>query len=178
MAIFFQPQCLKMIFLFFQSNEFKYNKPLFTQKAKQWTEKHAKQEVIMFNWFINAYFKFMSSDAIWWNRYGLMFDQVMACCLTAPSHYLNQCWLIISEAHWHSAEGNFRGKYWKYQLMKCFTIMHLKSHPGLPGANALRKKKYYILKMSTPTVHETTGRPLAQFDLILNWTTWELLWAT
>ena len=28
------------------------------------------------------------------------------------------------------------------------------------------------------TVHETTGRPLAQFDLILNWTTWELLWAT
>ena len=27
-------------------------------------------------------------------------------------------------------------------------------------------------------VHETTSRPLAQFDLILNWTTWELLWAT
>ena len=25
--------------------------------------------------------------------------QVMACCLTAPSHYLNQCWLIISEVH-------------------------------------------------------------------------------
>ena len=21
--------------------------------------------------------------------------QVMACCLTAPSHYLNQCWLIV-----------------------------------------------------------------------------------
>ena len=30
----------------------------------------------------------------------------------------------------------------------------------------------------TVSVHETTGRPLAQFDLILNWTTWELLWAT
>ena len=27
--------------------------------------------------------------------------QVMACCLTAPSHYLNQCWLIISEVQWH-----------------------------------------------------------------------------
>ena len=24
--------------------------------------------------------------------------QVMACCLTAPSHYLNLCWLIISKA--------------------------------------------------------------------------------
>ena len=23
--------------------------------------------------------------------------QVMACCLTAPSHYLNHCWLIISK---------------------------------------------------------------------------------
>ena len=36
------------------------------------------------------------SDAIW--RQGSMSTlvQVMACCLTAPSHYLPQCWLIIS----------------------------------------------------------------------------------
>ena len=27
--------------------------------------------------------------------------QVMACCLTAPSHYLNQCWLIISKVLWN-----------------------------------------------------------------------------
>ena len=32
----------------------------------------------------------------------------MACCLTAPSHYLNQCWLIIkSVVLWHSPESNF-----------------------------------------------------------------------
>ena len=31
----------------------------------------------------------------------------MACCLTAPSHYLNQCWLAISKVLWHSSEGNF-----------------------------------------------------------------------
>ena len=31
--------------------------------------------------------------------------QVMACCLRAPSHYLNQCWLIIGEAPWHSSQG-------------------------------------------------------------------------
>ena len=31
----------------------------------------------------------------------------MACCLAAPSHYLNQCWFIISEVQWHSSEGNF-----------------------------------------------------------------------
>ena len=27
--------------------------------------------------------------------------QVRAVCLAAPSHYLNQCWLIISEVFWH-----------------------------------------------------------------------------
>ena len=31
--------------------------------------------------------------------------QVMACCLTAPSHYLNQCLLIVSKVLWHSSEG-------------------------------------------------------------------------
>ena len=25
----------------------------------------------------------------------------------APSHYLNQCWLIISKVQWHASEGNF-----------------------------------------------------------------------
>ena len=30
--------------------------------------------------------------------------------LMAPNHYLNQCWLIISEVLWHcEPEGNFRG---------------------------------------------------------------------
>ena len=33
--------------------------------------------------------------------------QVMAWCLVAPIHYLNQCWLIISEVPYHSHESNF-----------------------------------------------------------------------
>ena len=37
------------------------------------------------------------SDAIWRQRSGSTLAQVMACCLTAPSHYLHQCWLIINE---------------------------------------------------------------------------------
>ena len=36
-------------------------------------------------------------DTIWRQRSGPTLAQVMACCLTAPSHYLNQCWLIIGE---------------------------------------------------------------------------------
>ena len=45
------------------------------------------------------------SDAIWRHRSGSTLAQVMACCLTALSHYLNQCWLIISKVLWHSSEG-------------------------------------------------------------------------
>ena len=47
------------------------------------------------------------SDAIWRHRSGSTLAQVMACCLTAPSHYLNQCWLNSSVALWHSAENDF-----------------------------------------------------------------------
>ena len=47
------------------------------------------------------------SDAIWGQRSGSTLAQLMACCLMAPSHYLNQCWLITSKVLWHSSEGNF-----------------------------------------------------------------------
>ena len=53
------------------------------------------------------------SDAIWRQRSEstmVHIDQVMAWCLTAPSHYLQQCWLIITEVLWSSPEGNFTGK--------------------------------------------------------------------
>ena len=48
------------------------------------------------------------SDTIWRHRSGSILAQVMACCLTAPSHYLNQCWLIISKVLWHSSEGSYQ----------------------------------------------------------------------
>ena len=48
-----------------------------------------------------------SNDAIWQRRSGSTLGQIMACCLMAPSHYLTQCWLIMSEFLWHSPEGNF-----------------------------------------------------------------------
>ena len=45
------------------------------------------------------------SDAIRQQGTESTLAQVMACCLTGPSHYLNQCWLIISKVLWHSSEG-------------------------------------------------------------------------
>ena len=44
------------------------------------------------------------SGAIWRHRYGSRMAQIMAFCLTAPSHYLKECWLIISNVLWHSSE--------------------------------------------------------------------------
>ena len=54
------------------------------------------------HWYINSLWP---GDAIWWHGTRLTLDQVMACCLIATSHYLNQCWLIISEDPWHSSQG-------------------------------------------------------------------------
>ena len=44
------------------------------------------------------------SHALWADRSGSTLAQIMAWCLTAPSHYLNQCWLLIIVNLWHSPE--------------------------------------------------------------------------
>ena len=44
------------------------------------------------------------SDAIWQHRFRSALAQVMACCLIAPSHCLNECWLITSEVQWNLPE--------------------------------------------------------------------------
>ena len=46
------------------------------------------------NWEINT---LRPRDDIWRHRSGSTLAQVMACCLTATSHNLNQCWLITSK---------------------------------------------------------------------------------
>ena len=48
-----------------------------------------------------------SSDGIWWHRSGSTLVQVMAWFVMAPSHCLNQCWLLISGDQWHSPDSNF-----------------------------------------------------------------------
>ena len=61
----------------------------------------------MFASHANAINSLWPSDAVWRKDLGQHLVQVMACCLTAPSYYLNQCWLIISEVRWHSYQGDF-----------------------------------------------------------------------
>ena len=50
--------------------------------------------------------------------------QVMACCLTAPCHYLNQCWLMINEVLWHSPDSNLSLKWvWNLLILDCIQTL-------------------------------------------------------
>ena len=53
-------------------------------------------------------------------RSGSTFSQVMACCLTAPSHYLIQCWPIIKGVFFSFALWLFRMKRSWYQSLIVF----------------------------------------------------------
>ena len=52
-------------------------------------------------------FALWPSDAIWRHRSWSTLAWAMACCLTAPSHYLNQCWLIVGTNQWRLSKINF-----------------------------------------------------------------------
>ena len=68
------------------------------------------------------------------DRSGSTLAQVMGCCLTASNHYLNQCWLIISEVQRHSySQEMLQPSVTKISLK----ITYLKLHSNFPGANEL-----------------------------------------
>ena len=46
---------------------------------------------------LNSFNSLWPSDAIWCHKSGSQLAQVMTCCLTAPSHYWNQCRLVINK---------------------------------------------------------------------------------
>ena len=66
--------------------------------------------------------------------------QVMACCLTAPSHYLNQCWIIISGVKWRSSEVNLIWIAEKSNSWSEFKICSFKIIPISPRAQWVNKE--------------------------------------
>ena len=92
--------------------------------------------------------------AIWRHGTRSTLAQVMACCLTASSHYLNQCWLIIGEVPWHSSQGIILR--WCEDTNQWNEIAVLKRHLGLPGVNELM----IILKIQTHTHIPTYSFPV------------------
>ena len=87
-----------------------------------------------YHWFI-WFNSLWPSDTIWRLKSGSTLAQVMVLSLTAPSHYLNQCWLIISKVQWHSSGCNFT-RYLSHQSLKLvWKLLKFCSKP--PGANEL-----------------------------------------
>ena len=80
------------------------------------------------------------SDAKWQHRSGSTLAQVKAHFLMAPSHYLNQCSLIISEVLWPSIEGDrVSQEIPKISILDMnLKINNLRLRPHLPCANDLR----------------------------------------
>ena len=75
------------------------------------------------------------SDIIWWQRSGSILAQVMACCLMATSHYLNQYWLIIEEVQ-NSIEGIPQDIPQPVITKIRLRITYLKFNWNFPGVNA------------------------------------------
>ena len=71
-----------------------------------------------------VYFLLISNMSLEW---------LMACCLTAPSHYLKQYWLIINKFLWYS-NGNIIMRR-SEDLKTTFSELN----PDLPGANELKE---------------------------------------
>ena len=61
----------------------------------------------------------------------------MACCLTATSHHLNQCCLLISDVQWQSSEAIFQEMSQPLTIKITLKIIHLKLTSNLPGVNVL-----------------------------------------
>ena len=68
------------------------------------------------------------SDAKWRHRSESTSVQVMTCCLTAPSHYLNQCWLIIRGTLWNSHGSNFTRNAHEFKPVTCFQRLHFQKY--------------------------------------------------
>ena len=77
-----------------------------------------RKKVINSLWPSDTINSLWPNDAIWWHSSGSTLAQVMACCLMAPSHYQNQCWLDISKVWWHIFEVNFMSEASAFKLLK------------------------------------------------------------
>ena len=69
------------------------------------------------------------SDTTRRHRSASILIQVMACCLTASSHYLHHRWLLIKKVYWHSYEGDF--------ARDILAMTYPNFHSNAPGANEL-----------------------------------------
>ena len=88
----------------------------------------------------------------------------MACCSTALSHYLDQCWLVSKGVLCHSLESNFTKVLTNLSCNMCSEIMNSKLPPNLPGTNELTT----VLQENHPRCKIISTHPSA-YDTVLAW---------
>ena len=74
------------------------------------------------------------SRVIWRHISGSTLAHVMACCLTATSHYLHHCWVLIGEVVWYLPLNNFTAG----AQATIFTNYTLEALPHLSVANKFK----------------------------------------
>ena len=77
------------------------------------------------------------SNTLWCLRSWSPLVQVMVCCLIAPNHYLNQCWLHLIEILCHSFHGNIYFNTQDINPQDLFEIYTFKIGAHVPGNNEL-----------------------------------------
>ena len=124
--------------------------------------KRPEEEVQIFMVFFFVFFSQVNSllnYSISWHESGSTLAQVMAWCLTAPSHNLNQCWLLISGVLWHSPEGNFTSMAQATIMYNNLKIILLKLLPHLRPMRSLLH--YSAVAFSAATIsHMKQDLPL------------------
>ena len=79
----------------------------------------------------------------------LIMAHVMACCLTAPSHYLNQWPMLtshqLSPVTFFTEQFHMRHIYQTSITKIYFKTIHIKFHSNLTGANELTRLLVYLL---------------------------------
>ena len=90
------------------------------------------------------------SDAMWRHGSRSILAQLMAWCLTTPSHYLNQCWLITSEVLRHSHEiditGNAQDSHLCYEFENYYFFFKITaSSPRGQWVNEIKNRNFFIL---------------------------------
>ena len=87
--------------------------PTWTRLILRYLQQHCRwptagrsiENFAFFVGFVSVWSVWLGYDTIWWHRSGSIL--LMTWYLAAPSHYLNQYWIIINGTRWPLDEGNF-----------------------------------------------------------------------
>ena len=114
-----------------------------------WVDLNVKHTAFVSPWSKSMVKNSLASDLIWeqqptsssnWSLQ-LIYCGLVVCCPTAPSHFLNQHCLIISEVLWHPPECNITGYAQDICFVMSVKIVDSKLQLYLPGANELTTVK-------------------------------------